>query len=234
MSNNTNFFSDPKIVISIIAIIISLISLIWTLSNQYEQNRRWDKLNAANIVIERAILKRYKSITKEKAMQTNWGYDPNIYGSDFDDQYIIPYKLIAIDKTNEQQITKINSCYTLDEIKNELIRINYKGDIYVLKHFEPKFEIINKGKTVAQINYLKVEAKVDGNNWQEAFSSKNTIELTNDQISTIEIEMNYPISNTIPDIIQFRISIVYIDIHGNKIDKEINTKWISKNNSWAY
>lgn len=45
MDNESNFFSDPKVIISILAIIISIFTLIWTLGNQAEQNRRWNKLN---------------------------------------------------------------------------------------------------------------------------------------------------------------------------------------------
>ena len=234
MEDKSGFFSDPKVLISILAIIISILSLLWTLANQFEQNRRWDKLNVANVVLKRAILKRYKIISKEYGLKTNWGYQPYIYGSDVDDQYIIPYKLIAVDKISDKPITTINACYTTEEIKQELIRINYKGDYLIFRHFEPKFEFENKGKTNAKILDFTVDIKYNEIDWQRALNLNNKIELSLDQISTIELEMNYPINLSIPDEILFKIKYSYLDIHDNKIEKEIIIKWLSKTNAWAY
>lgn len=234
MTNNSSFFLDPKVLISILAILISIVSFISTLANQSEQNRRWDKLNVANVIVKRAILKRYKSISKADGLTTNWGYKPNIYGSDIDDEYIIPYKLVVVDKLTDKLITTINAGYTVEEIKQELGRINYKGEGTIFMHFEPKFEIENKGKTDAKNLNITVDIKYNKIDWQRAFSSNTKIELSGDQVSTIELEMDYPINMDIPDEILFKIKLSYLDIHENKIEKEIITKWISKNNSWSY
>jgi hypothetical protein len=234
MTNNSNFFLDPKVLISILAILISIASFLSTLANQWEQNRRWDKLNTANVIVKRAILKRYKSITKADALATNWGYKPIIYGSDIDNEYIIPYKLVVVDKLTDKLITTINAGYTVEEIKQELIRINYQGEGIILMHFEPKFEIENKGKTDAKNLNITVDSKRNGIDWYRVFSSDTKIELSGDQISTIELEMDYPISMDIPDEILFKIKLSYLDIHENEIEKEFITKWISKNNSWSY
>ena len=234
MANNTKFFSDPKVIISIFAIVISIASFIWTLGNQWEQNRRWDKLNVANVVVKRAILKRYKKINRAEGLAIDWGYKPNIYGSDFDDEFIIPYKLVVVDNQTNKLITTINGAYTINGIRQELARINYKGEGTVFMHFEPKFELENKGKTNAKDLDVKVDIKYNDVDWQRAFTSNSKIELSGDQISTIELEMDYPVSVEIPDEIFFKVQLSYLDIHDNVIEKEINTKWISKNNTWSY
>lgn len=62
MSSKSSFFSDPKVIISLFAIVISIISLIWTLGNQWEQNRRWNKLNEANVILKDAKLLKWKKL----------------------------------------------------------------------------------------------------------------------------------------------------------------------------
>ncbi len=234
MSNNSGFWSDPKVWISLFALCISFLAFFWTLSNQFEQNRRWDKLNAANIIVERAIMKRFKIVTKEIAMSTNWGYTPNIYGSEVDNQYVIPYKLIVIERSTSKPMTNINGCFTIDEVRRELERVKAKGDFIIVKHFEPKFEIRNKGKTDATILELTIDIKKNDLEWETIYKTESKVVLVVDQISTIELEMHYPVDMPVPDEIFYRIKIIYLDIHGNKVEKIENLKWISKINSWGY
>jgi hypothetical protein len=40
--DSSGFFSDPKNAISLFALLTSIVSLVWTLASQWEQNRRWD------------------------------------------------------------------------------------------------------------------------------------------------------------------------------------------------
>ncbi len=76
MSVNTqSFFSDPKVAISLFALIISIISLIWTFSSQWEQNRRWDALNLGKVELTDGFIM-WKEITREEAISMKWGYEP--------------------------------------------------------------------------------------------------------------------------------------------------------------
>ena len=235
MNNESSFFSDPKVIISLIAILISIVNLIWTLNNQWEQNRRWDKLNTANVILKDAKLIRWKKISKDEAMATNWGYDPLIFGSgELDEQYILPYKLVARDANSQNLISTINSCFTIDEVKSELKRVGYKGQVNIFKNFKVKFEIENRGKTDANELDLKVKAKHDNLDWQDAFTANSKIILSSDQISTITFDFDFPVNTKLPDEIYFKIIMNYKDINNNSIDKEINSKWTSNDNFWSY
>lgn len=234
MNNNTGFWSDPKVWISMLALTISILGFFWTLFNQVEQNRRWDSLNSANIIVERAVMNRFKIVTKEYAMKTIWGYDPNIYGSEVDNQYVIPYKLVLLDRLTHKPKTDINACFTIDEVKNELNRTNSKGDFDVVKHFEPKFEIKNKGKTDATIIDISVDVKKSDLEWDNVYNSKSKITLAVDQISTIQLILHQPVNLAFPDELFYRIRLTYLDIHGGKIEKVENIKWFSGTNSWGY
>ncbi len=235
MNNESSFFSDPKVIISLFAILISIASLLWTLGNQWEQNRRWDKLNAANIILKDAKLIKWKRISKAEAMTTNWGYEPLIFGSgELDEQYILPYKLVVRDANSQNLISTINSCFTIDDVKSELERVGYKGEVNVFKNFKVKFEIENRGKTDANELDLKVKAKYGNLVWQDAFTANAKISLSSDQISAILFDFDFPVNTKLPDEIYFKIFTNFKDIHNNSMDKEINAKWTSNDNFWSY
>ena len=97
MNESSHFFSDPKVILSLFALLISSVSLIWTLANEWEQNRRWDNLNSANIAIKEVKMTKWKELTKDEAMKTHWGYGPSIYSSgETFDLFQIPYHLCRV------------------------------------------------------------------------------------------------------------------------------------------
>lgn len=105
MQENPSFFSDPKVIISILALVISVASLIWTLANQWGQNRRWEKLNNANPELKEVRLINWKEITAEEVHSTEWGYKPDIYAKgEATNNYTLPYHLIARDSANNYTV----------------------------------------------------------------------------------------------------------------------------------
>jgi hypothetical protein len=121
MNESSNFFSDPKVILSLFALLISVVSLIWTFANQWEQNRRWDKLNTANISVKEIKMTKWKELTKSEAMKTDWGYDPSIYSSgETFDSFQLPYHLVVRDVTTKEIIKGINPVFTMAEVNDEL------------------------------------------------------------------------------------------------------------------
>lgn len=89
-----SFFSDPKVILSLLAIGISLISFIWTLANQWEQNRRWNSLNAAAVELKAVKFKVYRIDFKDlhnkhhtRNLVAAWDADQNywFFGKDSKD-----------------------------------------------------------------------------------------------------------------------------------------------------
>ena len=235
MQGNTNFFSDPKVIVSLLAILISIVSLIWTLANQWEQNRRWEKLNNANPELKEVRLINFKEITAEEAHSTEWGYKPDIYEKgEASNNYSLPYYLIARDSSNNK-IEGINKVFTLIQIKQELIRINYKGkNVIANKLFRPKFIFENMGKTDARELSINIEAKLPNQEWQNAFTSNASISLAGGQSSTVHFDFELPIDLELPQQISFKVFLKFKDVNNKSIEKFISVKWTPNDNFWSY
>lgn len=148
MTDSPNFFADPKVMISLLALLIAIVSLIWTFSNQWEQNRKWDKLNEGNPIIKQIKLLNRLELPKEEAMKKEWGYEPLVYEKEeASNLVVIPYKLTLRDADSDNLITNINSVFTISEAEQELKRIEFKGMAKIYKSFKSTFEIENIGKT---------------------------------------------------------------------------------------
>jgi hypothetical protein len=109
-------------IMTVIALIISIISLIWTIINQRIQNFRWTKLNSANLGIKDIKMLPFKEVSRLEAETIDWGYNPNIYSTDRLDKFVLPYFLSVRDSFGNV-ISNINPTHTYKELKNELIRI---------------------------------------------------------------------------------------------------------------
>ena len=233
--NESSFFSDPKVVLSLLALLVSIVALIWTLANQAEQNRRWEKLNAANPEIKQIKMVTYKEVTKDEAMKTNWGYDPLIYAKgEATNIFYLPYFLSLYDLTTNEKISKANPVFTFSEIEAELKRIGHSNKIMVFKHFKPKFEIENMGKISVENLSIQIDAKIPGQEWQSAFTSNAQITLSGGQVSTIITDFELPVNIALPAQISFKITFTWIDIHSKNLSKTINAKWTTNDNFWSY
>ena len=234
MKETSNFFSDPKVIIALFALVISIIGFIWTLANQWEQNRRWDKLNAANVTIKEVKLARFKELNKEEAMNTQWGYEPLIYSTEILNVFQLPYYLVARDSKTGELLNGFNQVFTINEVEKELKRISFTDKINLTKFFRPLFILENLGKTDANDLSIKIEIKWLDNDWRNAFTSNAEITLAAGQASNVSFGFEIPIEGKLPPVINFKIKLAYNDVNSNKIEKEIKAKWTSNDNYWSY
>lgn len=234
MNNSPSFFSDPKVIISILALLISIASLIWTLANQWEQNRRWEQLNNANLNLKEVRMINWKEVTSGEAHNTNWGYKPLIYAKEeATDRYVLPFCLIARDST-QKKIEGVNVIYTISELEEELKRVAYpKGNVNVTQMFRPKFVFENMGKTEAKNISINIDARLPNEEWQNAFTSNTKIHLAGGQSSTTYLDFELPL-NSFPSQISFKITLQFQDVNNRFIKKEISTKWTTNDNFWSY
>jgi hypothetical protein len=236
MNDSSGFFADPKVVISLLAIVISIISLIWTLSNQFEQNRRWDLLNAPNPEFKEAKWVNFKEVSREDAMNINWGYEPNLYGKgEATNIYVMPYYLAIYDVVTEQKLNAANSVFTVQEAENEIKRINFKGKVFLLKVLKGRFTIENMGKTMANQLSIKVSFKSKGaESLIPIHINPPYINLSGGQSTMIEFEFNNPIHIKLPEYINFQVNLEWKDSNDKTFSKLVTCKWMGNSNHWYY
>jgi hypothetical protein len=235
MVGSSSFFSDPKMIISLLALIVAFLSLIWTFCNQWSQNRRWHNLNTGNPEIREIRLLNWKELSKEEASTTVWGYDPIIYlKGEASNKCILPYYLSLLDVATNSQIPNTNPVFTLEEIENELNRVGFTGEFLVCRFFKPLFEIENMGKTEVKDLSIDVDAKISDNDWVRIFSSNVKINLTSSQKSNVTFSFNIPIEIIIPKQIVYKVHFSYLNYKCKIIKKVIVVKWTSDDNFWSY
>jgi hypothetical protein len=223
------------VIISLLALLIASVSLIWTFANQWEQNRKWEKLNEGNPEIKEIRLLNWKELSKEEAMNIQWGYDPSIYGKgEASDRFVVPYYLSLRDANTNVLVPNTNPVFTLPEIEQELKRIDFKGKVIVYRLFKPKFEIENMGKTEIKELSINIDAKLPNQEWNRAFTSNAKINLTGSQKSTVFFSFEIPVEIILPEQISFKVHFNYLNYKNKKTEKIIGAKWTTNDNFWSY
>jgi len=235
MNESSNFFSDPKMILSLLALIVSIVALIWTIANQGDQNRRWEKLNAANPEIKEIKMIAYKEVGQNEAMNIDWGYKPEIYAKgEASNIFFLPFYLSMRDSSTNEPITRANPVFTIAEMEAELKRIGHKNKVFIFKHLKPKFVVENMGKTSVEDLTIQVDAKIPGQECQSAFTSNSKMTLAGGQLSTFFIEIEFPFEIELPKEINFRLFLEWKNIHGKSASKKTYAKWTSADNFWSY
>lgn len=235
MTDSPSFFADPKVMISLFALLIAAVSLIWTFSNQWEQNRKWDKLNEGNPEIREIRLLNRLELTKEEAMNREWGYKPLVYEKgEASNLVVVPYCLTLRDATSNIPVPNINPVYTISEVEQELKRIGFSGKVRIFKLFKPTFRIENMGKTELKKLSITIDAKLPEQEWTRVFTSNSEINLNGSQISTVYFGFELPIEALLPEQIGFKVHFKYLNYKNNETEKIIGAKWTNEDNFWSY
>lgn len=234
-AESPNFFSDPKVVLSLLALFISGISLVWTLANQFEQNRRWDSINAASIELSRPCLQVFREITKKEYQSIDWGYVTTLYGAaDSIDRLQMVNCLRARERNSEQLILGIDPASTVEELNGEIARKGYKRDFELVKDYRPIFYLRNNGKTDAENWSASVDVySVDGRWVAVAPVSKPMVIHPNQEVN-ITFDIIIPIETSIPERLPFRIKMSFEDVNRKRHQSEIKITWTAPLNYWVY
>jgi hypothetical protein len=235
MGDNNGFWTDPKIYISILAIIISIVSLIFTISNQVDQNSKWDKLNQPNLILKEVKFLNWNEVTKDDALKTEWGYKPVLYQKTGSfNHYVLPYFISIYKKDSNQRVSNANISFTINQIVAELNKLKIKSeDVILYRLFRNVMVIENIGKTNAKKIFSTVKAKMD-NQWVDAFTANTKIELSTNQTSSISFDIELPLFKDIPQELDFIIYLEWENTNNKKEKKSIAVKWTSQDNYWSY
>jgi hypothetical protein len=235
MSNNMGFFSDPKVVISLLALVVSIVGLIWTLANQWDQNRRWESINAPNIVLREARMLPREKLTAANAKARNWGYDPEIFGSELNDEFhlLTAFRLNVI---NGQSLVSVRQFSTIEEAEANYKRLGSDNRATIDKILRPHLQFENIGKTTARAVNIAVdvlEAIGAKKEWRRAFDANSRPNVGPGQQTSVHFDIGLPVPAKI-DSLAFKISQKFKDDNGAEFSSETEISWDAQNNYWHY
>jgi hypothetical protein len=235
MFKKTEFFADHKNWLSLIAIIISVLGVIFTVYNQREQNRRWDALNTGSLEFMEAKMFIWKEITGEEAKSTNWGYKPLILNSrDSWQKYSLLCYLQMRDEKTGMPVPNANVVFTIPEVEDEVKRLHIKFPIVVCKVFRPTFIFENNGKT--EINKCKVDIQMllPNNSWKSMVATQPEIRLPPSQSINTYFDIVWPLNGPMPKEYKFKMQIKFSDINGNIKSYNQGVNWNPVQDYWYY
>lgn len=239
--NNEGFFSDPKTAISLLLIVIAILSLIWTLANQWKQNKRWDALNLARIELEDEGFIIWKEMSKEEILSTKWGYEPSIFQNIEERRYIQRYQMInclaILDLNTRERVPNSAIAFTLSEVEQEVARLGLLGKperAATSKMYQIQFKLKNMGATRATDMRVKISVKSSSNGLNgELFLSDQAVDLYPSGTMNASTIFYLPVSENLPNPMNFNVNVTYKPVDGSTVDKSIPVTYDSKRNFWS-
>ncbi len=242
-ASNQSVFSDPKVIISLVAILLSAISLLWTFISNREQNRRWDELNLCRVELVDASFIMWKEINLKEALLIDWGYQPILFphveNGLLTGKVRIPYELLLINPATQKRIPNSNGFFTISEAEQEIKRLGLdksKNNWLIVKHFQASFVFKNIGNTTA--SDLRADITVEypefGLDPQKIVETGVIRNLYPNTKTGINADMLIPVESTLPDKFLFNVVISYKDSHNDSKERNILVTYDSKTNNWYY
>ncbi len=230
------FLSNIGHVISIIALILSIISFIKSSRNEKDLDKKWHALNSSNPELKEIKMISFKELTTEEAKNTNWGHNAYIFKKEETDLFYMPYHLSLVDKLTNKKLENTNPIFTIDEAVLELKRLDKKvNKVSIQQSFRAKMIIENLGKTPARNLSITVDAKLPNEQWQNAFIPNSKLNLAGSQSTTIFIDFGFPLELGLPSTVHLKTTFAWFDeTRKQEMTKTTMTKWTSKDNFWSH
>src|SRR5713101_4138207 len=203
-----DFFGDVKGPLALLAVIVSVISLYATISNQAEQNRRWEALNLGRIDLTDESFTMFKELSKEELDASDWGYIPfafpRLEGRVVTQRMQLPYELVLWDANNKRRLPLSQGFFKLPEAQLEFARLGLDASqqsIQVLKHYQVLFEFKNTGSTSVSEFEMSITAESQTKKAPlTVFNSRSRPDLLPGGTGNAAVDFYSPINEMLPEI----------------------------------
>lgn len=240
--NNVNdtFWSDPKIWIAILAVVISIMDFIFLSWFRWDQNRRWDELNIARVELSEVYFIAWNEIDRKTALSIQWGYSPSLISVVKDhihtDKLYVLEELVLWDTNQNTKIPQSNGFHTLGDAQLEVSRLSLNPQsISVFKHMQMQIDLKNTGNTLARDVQIYVDLLDDGSgSSKNIFKSTSKVELFSGSSINVNMDISLPLASTLPRPTKFHLNLSYESVHGEMLSRTIPIEYDPERNYWVY
>ncbi len=211
--------NNPAIVISIGALVISILGLLYTFLKDRDNNRRWDSINLSRLVVREVRLANWRTIERAQFGKITWGYSDPLAIASHDhsgnmdiDHLIIPIQIVAV-HPQEGVLTGLN-CITEGELVHQLAE-NGKNvkDFTFQKLIRVDFSIENVGATIA--SDVVYDASIPDGVEGSAKKQPKQLSMKPGERSFGSTSIRIPFGEPFPKELKFSINLSHKDIHGH-------------------
>ena len=204
--------------ISVAALALSSFNFIYGIWRDRQQNKRWDSLNLAKLVIQDLAFTSWRTLNPDEFKKMNWGYaDPYVLASSnntsiIDQQkLLVPVQIVAShpEKGRIEGINAISVGELISELKGRGLDPN---DFEITKFYRVNFAVVNVGSTIASDFVLDVQAR-QSDTVLTGIPTSNPHNLQPDERSYSFVQWAASLSEPFPNDFAIQISLSYRDVH---------------------
>ena len=234
-----SFFSDPKVWVAILAVIISIINFIALSWFRWDQNRRWDEINIARVELSDVYFIAWEEMYKQTAISKSWGYKPSLFSVVKDhvhtDRFRLLEELVLWDNKLNKKIEGSNGFHTVSEAPQEAKRLGLTSSLIIMKHMQMQIDFKNIGSTVAKNVQISVDLLDDGSgNSQRIYQSTSKFDLYSNSSINVNMDIWLPINGSLPKRTTFNVNLSYLSCMGKEENRSIPIEYDSEKNYWVY
>jgi hypothetical protein len=213
-----SFVRDNLEFVSALALVLSVLSFVYTYFRDRLQNRRWNALNVARIAVRDLRLASWKVVPKTEFDKIDWGY-PDFMGIAVTDQFgdmdidhlRLPIKVEAMSKSGGIILGTNSICVP------ELLAVLQKNqidisDIDVYKMIRVVFVLVNSGSTVAHDLTVDVSSTDVDASTQHSEPSKHGSLQPGEQTWTL-VNLRFALEELLPPQFHLTISFSFVDVN---------------------
>ena len=215
------FLRDNASLIAFIALLFTIANFIYVYLKDKENNRRWEAMNLARIVIRNLRLQTWRELTRETFLTTKWGYDDAFAVIPVDDlglmqhdKYLASAAIIAV--RSDSSVFDGPNAITVQELTSQIIaRDDDPRNYQFLKLFRVIFALENTGTTAASDMEIQVSLH-DGESTITGPTTGSPQTLQPGELTWTTSNIRMALNERLSSKFRLDISISFIDINQKK------------------
>jgi len=223
-------------VLALVALLLSVGSLVVSLFVSFQQNKQWDLLNLGRVELVDSDFISWRTIPIEEARATKWGYEVlltrRLENGEVTGEIRVLSRLVPFELATKRDRFDI-AAVTLEEVSaNVREHVGDADSAVIRKYFQFEFGFMNLGATI--VNQLEIAVQVllpDSKTWSDLqFSQAATLSPGRKVGKTIDLYMDP--QQPFPEKLNFRMTIRYVNVNGEDIQVETQVYYLSANGKW--
>ena len=234
-AEDSGFFSDMKVLISLLAFVLSCIALAWTFTNKMQEEQRWSAINNARLVLQDEKMLPAARLSQADAAARPWGYPPTLFNGELQNEALLYSVLMLRDAKSGKPLEAAQPVNTMDEATQEMARLNLTPEqVSLVRMLRAAFTFQNIGRTAARHVILTAEMQnpsaKDGN-WHPVTAETLQADIGPTQSRTVRFDVPLPL-DALPKSLSFRLHAEYEDDSGKPRTADMIASWDGVRNVW--
>jgi hypothetical protein len=226
--------------IALLAVVVSLLSVVFAGWSVREQRRQWRAINQDRVYLADARFVIWRVLSKSEADGVQWGCEAELMPLFSSGTSVLsgelgqPFKIVALNPSTGEGLPGIWT-HTVPDMVEVLAKKSVPAqDVQILKAYDIDFQIANGGP--AAVSSLSVGVTPRFPDTGEWFASPDSSPVTLAPDSSIHRIFTFfaGLSRTLPEELEFIITLTYVSPEGEPVKREIDIVYHSESGQFRF